>query len=156
MELWLSQEFSFPHHAARLRAAWPQNLIWAQGIWSQPVYARTLRRFSRVDVPLGLVQRFQRQWRWFELVSHGSGDDGRRHCQTKWAGPAEPSIEDLYAASCRHSARAAARSCLKMSRRLRWRWWLKWLWIEAWTEANFCRVLISLNRTIAPSRLRKG
>ena len=32
----------------------------------------------------------------------------------------------------------------------------EWLWIEAWTEANFCRVLRSLNRAIAPSRLRNG
>ncbi len=43
-----------------------------------------------------------------------------------------------------------------MSRRLRWRWWLKWFWIEAWTEENFCRVLTSLNLAIARSRRRKG
>ena len=35
--------------------------------------------------------------------------------------------QDSQAASWRHSARAAERFCLKMSRRLRWRSWLKWL-----------------------------
>ena len=77
-------------------------------------------------------------------------------CQTNWIGPIEASIEGSQAASWRHSARAAVRCCLKTSRRVRWRWWLKWLWIEAWTAANFCRVLMSLNRAIAPSRLRNG
>ena len=79
-----------------------------------------------------------------------------RRCQTNWIGPIEASIEGSQAASWRHSARAAVRCCLKTSRRVRWRWWLKWLWIEAWTAANFCRVLMSLNRAIAPSRLRNG
>ena len=32
----------------------------------------------------------------------------------------------------------------------------EWLWIEAWTEANLCRVSMSLNLTIAPSRRRNG
>ena len=77
------------------------------------------------------------------------------HCQSNWTKPQELAIEDSQAASWRHSVRAAARCCLKMSRRLRWRSWLKWLWIEAWTAVNFCRVLMSLNRAIAPSRLRK-
>ena len=77
-------------------------------------------------------------------------------CQTNWIGPIGASIEGSQAASWRHSARAAVRCCLKTSRRVRWRWWLKWLWIEAWTAAIFCRVLMSLNRAIAPSRLRNG
>ena len=80
----------------------------------------------------------------------------QRRCQTNWIGPIEASIEGSQAASWRHSARAAVRCCLKTSRRVRWRWWLKWLWIEAWTAANFCRVLMSLNRAIAPSGLRNG
>ena len=80
----------------------------------------------------------------------------RGRCQTNWIGPIGASIEGSQAASWRHSARAAVRCCLKTSRRVRWRWWLKWLWIEAWTAANFCRVLMSLNRAIAPSRLRNG
>ena len=54
-----------------------------------------------------------------------------RHCQTNCVGPIEPTVKGSHAASCRRSATAAARSCLKMSRRLRWRWWLNWLWIEA-------------------------
>ena len=57
-------------------------------------------------------------------------NDARRHCQTHWIGPAEPIMNDFQAASCRHSASAAARAGLKMSRRLRWRWWLKWWWTE--------------------------
>ena len=51
---------------------------------------------------------------------------------------------------------AAARACLKTSRLLRWRWWLKWLWIEAWTEANFCRVLTSLKPCHCPFPPSKG
>ena len=86
----------------------------------------------------------------------GAPNHPQRHCQTNWIGPVRPTIEGPQAASWHHSAKAAARSCLKVSRRLRWRSWLKWLWIEAWTEANFCRVLMSLNRAIAPSRLRNG
>lgn len=35
--------------------------------------------------------------------------------------------QDFHAVSWRHSARAAERFCLKMSRRLRWRSWLNWL-----------------------------
>ena len=57
-------------------------------------------------------------------------NNARRHCQTHWIGPAEPIMNDFQAASCRHSASAAARAGLKMSRRLRWRWWLKWWWTE--------------------------
>ena len=33
---------------------------------------------------------------------------------------------------------------------------LKLLWIGAWTEANFCKALMSLNRAIARFRRRKG
>ena len=32
----------------------------------------------------------------------------------------------------------------------------EWLWIEAWTAANFCRVFTSLNLAIAASRRRNG
>ena len=39
---------------------------------------------------------------------------------------------------------------------MRWRSWLKWLWIEAWTELNFCSVCICRNRSIARSRRRNG
>ena len=49
----------------------------------------------------------------------------RGHCQSNWTKPQELAIEDSQAASWRHSVRAAARCCLKMSRRLRWRSWLK-------------------------------
>ena len=47
------------------------------------------------------------------------------HCRSNWTKPQELAIEDSQAASWRHSVRAAARCCLKMSRRLRWRSWLK-------------------------------
>jgi hypothetical protein len=33
---------------------------------------------------------------------------------------------------------------------------LKWLWTEAWTATNFCKVRIRLKRSIARSRLRNG
>ena len=48
-----------------------------------------------------------------------------RHCQNKLPGSVESAIANYQAASWHHSARAAARCCLKMWRRLRWRWWLK-------------------------------
>jgi hypothetical protein len=44
----------------------------------------------------------------------------------------------------RHSARAAARFFLKLARKQRLRSWLKWLWTEAWTAANFCKLRICL------------
>ena len=56
------------------------------------------------------------------LIQYSDG-----HCQTNWVGPEEFTIEGSQAASWHHSARAAARACLKIWRRLRWRWWLKWL-----------------------------
>lgn len=43
----------------------------------------------------------------------------------------------VHAASSRHSANAVSRFLLKSWRRVRWRSRLKWLWIEAWAEANF-------------------
>ena len=43
-----------------------------------------------------------------------------------------------------------------LKRRVRWRSWLKWLWIEAWAAANFCRVFTSLNLCITRSRRRNG
>ena len=63
---------------------------------------------------------------------------------------------EYHAASWRHSAMAAARFCLNVSRGVRWRSRLKWLWIEAWIEANFCRVFTSRNFNIAPSRRLNG
>ena len=59
-------------------------------------------------------------------------------------------------ASACHSARAAERRCLNVWRSTMWRSRLKWLWTLAWTEANFCRVFIRRNRSIARSRRRKG
>ena len=56
---------------------------------------------------------------------------------------------------CR-SARAAERWSLKLSRPVRCRSLLKWLWKAAWTELNFCRLFICLNLSIALSRRRKG
>ena len=47
------------------------------------------------------------------------------HCQNKLPGSGESAIADYQAASWRHSASVAARCCLKILRRLRWRWWLK-------------------------------
>ena len=47
------------------------------------------------------------------------------HCQSNWTKPQELAIEDSQAASWRHSVSAAARCCLKMWRRLKWRWWSK-------------------------------
>jgi len=79
-----------------------------------------------------------------------------RRCQTNGSELKEPSSERYQAASWRHSARAVARSFLNLSRRLRWRSTLKWLWIEAWTAANFYRTFMSLNLAIAPSRRRNG
>ena len=37
-----------------------------------------------------------------------------------------------------------------------WRSWLKWLWTVPWTAANFWRVFILRNRSIARSRRRNG
>ena len=42
-------------------------------------------------------------------------------CQTNFDSPTESTVEDAQAASSRHSAKAAARSCLKIWRRLRLR-----------------------------------
>jgi hypothetical protein len=55
-----------------------------------------------------------------------------------------------------HSARAAERRLRYSSRLTRWRSWLKWLWNEAWTEANICKVFILLNLNIAGSLRWKG
>ena len=56
-----------------------------------------------------------------------------------------PRCGGFQAANWRHSARAAERFTLNVARWFRWRSRLKWLWIEACAEANFCRVLMSLN-----------
>src|SRR5690606_2858117 len=61
-----------------------------------------------------------------------------------------------YAISVFHSAKAADRRALKLSRLLRWRSWLKWLWKAAWTELNFCKVFIWRKRSMARSRRRNG
>lgn len=58
--------------------------------------------------------------------------------------------------SARHSRRAASRCDLKVWRRFMWRSRLKWLWNDAWIEANFCRFDIRLNLDIARSRRRNG
>ena len=63
-------------------------------------------------------------------------------------------VEPQPASDC-HSARAAERRALSF-RLIRWRSWLKWLWKEAWTELNFCRVFICLNLSIARSRRQNG
>lgn len=75
-------------------------------------------------------------------------------CEPVSVTPAPPG--DQAARRPRHSARAAARVCLWMLRFWGWRSDGKWLWTEAWTEANFCSVCIRRNRNIAPSRRRKG
>ena len=64
-------------------------------------------------------------------------------------------IGDGYAANWRHSARAAERFSLNPDRRGKCRSRVKWLWIEAWAEANFCKVLISRKRAM-PSSLRRN
>jgi sn-glycerol 3-phosphate transport system ATP-binding protein len=56
----------------------------------------------------------------------------------------------------RHSARAAARFRLKRGLLERLRSVLKWFVTEAWTEANFCKVRMRRNRSIARSRRRNG
>ena len=55
----------------------------------------------------------------------------------------------------RHSARASSRFCLKVARDERLRSMLKWLVTEAWTAANFCRLRMRRNRSMARSRRRK-
>ena len=67
-----------------------------------------------------------------------------------------PVIGRSQAASWRHSAIAAERLILKLSRLQRCRSTLKRLWIEAWTAANFCNDLALLNFAIARSRRRNG
>jgi len=44
----------------------------------------------------------------------------------------------------RHSARAAVRLSLKLSREYKWRSWLKWLWTEEWTASLACSPLVVL------------
>lgn len=56
----------------------------------------------------------------------------------------------------RHSASAAARLALKLSRLVRARSPLKWLWIEEWTATNFWSDRIRRKRSMARSRRRKG
>ena len=64
---------------------------------------------------------------------------------TFWALPDEPKQSrkapypsiDQAAQSWRHSLRAAARLSLNVGLDERCRSWLKWLWIEPWTAANF-------------------
>ena len=135
--------------------------------WNINAKLKPWQELFRMDADVALLQEVKAIPRELPadvaLAPNGSGAswekglyDRWRRCQTNWIGPIEASIEGSQAASWRHSARAAVRCCLKTSRRVRWRWWLKWLWIEAWTAANFCRVLMSLNRAIAPSRLRNG
>lgn len=44
---------------------------------------------------------------------------------------ANPNLTGLYAMTARHSAKAAERLGLKMSRRTTWCSWMKWLWTVA-------------------------
>ena len=53
----------------------------------------------------------------------------------------------VQAASVCHSARAAERRSLQVVLSMSWRSKAKWLWTFARTEANFCSVLIRLNRS---------
>ncbi len=62
----------------------------------------------------------------------------------------------VYPMTARHSAGAAERLSLKISRLTRWRYWLKGLWTEAWTAVNFGKVFMRRKRAIARSCLRKG
>ena len=56
----------------------------------------------------------------------------------------------------RHSVRAASRLSLNVQRFESDLCKLNRLWKEAWMEANFCRLCIRLNRSMALSRRRKG
>ena len=58
--------------------------------------------------------------------------------------------------SLRHSDSATSRLFLKSTLLTRWRWWLKWLWIDAWTETNFCKLRVRRKFSIARSRRRNG
>lgn len=60
------------------------------------------------------------------------------------------------ALSCCHSASAAFLWSLNVSLLVRWRSRLKWLWNDAWTETNFCKLRRRLNFSIAYSRRRNG
>ena len=80
---------------------------------------------SAADIARKLGIAEQTFYRWKKQYGGLEASEGR--CQTNWIGPIEASIEGSQAASWRHSARAAVRCCLKTSRRVRWRWWLKWL-----------------------------
>ena len=53
------------------------------------------------------------------------------------------------AKSCRHSAKAADRFALKLSRLQGARCVLKWLWSEEWTATNFCSDRIRAKRSMA-------
>ena len=55
-----------------------------------------------------------------------------------------------------HSLRAASRRALKMSREVRWRSWLKWLWTEPCMAVSFWRLRICRKRSMARSRRRNG
>ena len=55
-----------------------------------------------------------------------------------------------------HSAKAAERFCLKMSRLTRWRFGLKGLWTVACTEVSFWSVFILRNFSIGRSRRLDG
>jgi len=67
-----------------------------------------------------------------------------------------PFLAKFQAISICHSASAAERRILWVTLSIKWRSRLKWLWTLAWTETNFCKLLICRNRSIARSRLRNG
>ena len=49
-------------------------------------------------------------------VTEQPPDHRKRHCQTNWMGPVEPTIEGSQTASWRHSAKAVERLSLKLPR----------------------------------------
>ena len=85
------------------------------------------------------------------------GDVWRRCCQTNE--PKHQYLVDGYFYEItkeRHSVRAASRFSLNVLRFESDLCELNRLWNEAWMEANFCRLCIRLNRSMALSRRRKG
>ena len=80
-----------------------------------------------------------------------------RCCQTKQPKHQKPEERGFYEAIReRHSVRAVSRLSLKVLRFESDLCELNRLWNEAWIEANFCRLCMRLNRSIALSRRRKG
>ena len=80
-----------------------------------------------------------------------------RWCQTNERKHQKPREREFYEAIReRHSVRAASRFSLKILRVESDLCELNRLWNEAWIEANFCRLCIRLNRSMALSLRRNG